>query len=149
MYLLHQALFSQPPSLSLSCCPMQRHFFYEFPHPTFHFMQNTLPNLKHSLSLTLQHFFPLAGKIKLPPPPQRPYIFFTEGDYIPFLVAESEADFNHHIGNQADMLRNYKLWSPNYHRQACVLLEQVLSSSICLSLSRLSKSQFFQMRAFP
>ncbi|XVF65664.1 hypothetical protein PTKIN_Ptkin09bG0267700 [Pterospermum kingtungense] len=85
----------------LSCCPMQRLFFYEFPHPTSYFMQNTLPNLKHSLSLTLQHFFPFAGKIKLPPPPQRPYIFFTEGDYIPFLVAESEADFNHLIGNHA------------------------------------------------
>ncbi|XWS48086.1 hypothetical protein CRYUN_Cryun13aG0042500 [Craigia yunnanensis] len=80
---------------------MQRLFFYEYPHTTFHFMQNTLPYLKKSLSLTLQHFFPFAGKIKLPPPPQRPYIFFTDGDSIPFVVTESEVDFNHLTGNQA------------------------------------------------
>ncbi|XVF65656.1 hypothetical protein PTKIN_Ptkin09bG0266900 [Pterospermum kingtungense] len=122
-------------TLWLSCCPMQRLFFYEFPHPTFHFIQNTLPNLRHSLSLTLQHFFPFAGKIKLPPPPQRPYILFTEGDYIPFLVAESEADFNHLIGNQARHAQELqalvpKLPPPSTNSVGTNGLEQYLSVSL-------------------
>ncbi|KAK8572810.1 hypothetical protein V6N12_028852 [Hibiscus sabdariffa] len=83
-------------TLWLSCCPMQRLFFYEFPHPTSHFMQKILPNLKSSLSLTLQHFFPFSGNLRLL---QRPYIFFTDGNSIPFIVTESDADFNHLISN--------------------------------------------------
>ncbi|KAK9913120.1 hypothetical protein M0R45_036944 [Rubus argutus] len=41
--------------------PSQPLFFYEFPYPSSHFTSITLPNLKHSLSLTLQHFYPFAG----------------------------------------------------------------------------------------
>ncbi|XVF65666.1 hypothetical protein PTKIN_Ptkin09bG0267900 [Pterospermum kingtungense] len=61
-------------TLWFSCCHMQRLFFYEFPYPTSHFIKNSLPNLKNSLSLTLQHFFPFAGNLRLPPSPQRLYI---------------------------------------------------------------------------
>ncbi|XVF65650.1 hypothetical protein PTKIN_Ptkin09bG0266300 [Pterospermum kingtungense] len=98
-------------------------------------MQNTLPNLKHSLSLTLQHFFPFAGKIKLPPPPQRHYIFFTEGDCIPFLVAESEADFNHLIGNKARHAQELqalvpKLQPPSMSSVGTNALKQYLSVSL-------------------
>ncbi|XVF84348.1 hypothetical protein PTKIN_Ptkin17bG0029600 [Pterospermum kingtungense] len=81
-----------------SCCHMQRLFFYEFPYPTSYFMQNHLPNLKQSLSLTLQRFFPFAGTLKLLPPPQRPCLFYVDGDSIPFIVAESTAEFKHLIG---------------------------------------------------
>src|ERR1044072_7504 len=51
------------------CPPLQRIFFFEFPPPTHHFLQTALPALKHSLSLTLQHFFPFASNLILPPPP--------------------------------------------------------------------------------
>ncbi|OMO57721.1 Transferase [Corchorus olitorius] len=79
---------------------MQRLYFYEFPHPTSYFMDNTLPNLKTSLSLTLQHFFPFAGKLTIPPPPQPlPYIVYEEGDSVSFIVKESTVDFNHLIGD--------------------------------------------------
>lgn len=83
----------------LPSCHMQRLFFYEFPFPTSHFMKNSVSNLKNSLSLTLQHFFPFAGKLSLPPLPQRPYIYYTDGDSLPFIVTESTLEFKHLIGN--------------------------------------------------
>ncbi|XVF01894.1 hypothetical protein REPUB_Repub04eG0128200 [Reevesia pubescens] len=91
------------------CPPMQSLFFYDYPHPTSHFMQTTLPNLKHSLSLTLQHFFPLAAKIMCPPPPLKPYILYTDGNSIPLIIAESAADFNH---LKAYYPRDFKLLHP-------------------------------------
>ncbi|XVE92840.1 hypothetical protein REPUB_Repub01dG0137400 [Reevesia pubescens] len=81
------------------CSHIQRLFFYEFPHPTLHFMETTLPLLKHSLSLTLQHFFPYAANIMCPQQPSKPYIHYMEGDFVNFTVAESAADFNHVIAN--------------------------------------------------
>ncbi|OMO57719.1 Transferase [Corchorus olitorius] len=94
---LNLTLFDIP---MLGYFAMQRLYFYGFPHPTSYFMENTLPNLKTSLSLTLQHFFPFAGKLSLPPPPQQlPYIIYKEGDSISFVVKESTADFNHLIGD--------------------------------------------------
>ncbi|KAK2650960.1 hypothetical protein Ddye_018449 [Dipteronia dyeriana] len=85
------------------CCPVQRIFFYEFPHPTLHFTQTLLPNLKQSLSQTLRHFFPFAGNLTCPPPPHVPYILFNQGyDAVKVVVTESDADFNHLVvGNHA------------------------------------------------
>ncbi|KAK1567698.1 hypothetical protein Q3G72_015356 [Acer saccharum] len=85
------------------CCPVQRIFFYEFPHPTLHFTQTVLPHLKESLSQTLRHFFPFAGNLTCPPPPHVPYILFNEGDAtVQVVVTESDADFNHLVvGNHA------------------------------------------------
>ncbi|TXG55263.1 hypothetical protein EZV62_020519 [Acer yangbiense] len=85
------------------CCPVQRIFFYEFPHPTLHFTQTLLPHLKQSLSQTLRHFFPFAGNLTCPPPPHVPYILFNEGDAaVKVVVTESDADFNHIVvGNHA------------------------------------------------
>ncbi|OIV96750.1 hypothetical protein TanjilG_11746 [Lupinus angustifolius] len=75
------------------CHPIKRIFFYEFPLPTQHFMQQTLPILKHSLSLTLKHFFPFVSKLIVPPQPSIPYIRYINGDSLPFTVAESDANF--------------------------------------------------------
>ncbi|KAJ7950185.1 Anthocyanin 5-aromatic acyltransferase [Quillaja saponaria] len=72
-------------------------FFYEFPHPTHHFMDSILPTLKHSLSLTLQHFHPLAGNLFCPPPPNEPYIHYTNNDSVSLTIAESTSNFNHII----------------------------------------------------
>ncbi|XVF66904.1 hypothetical protein PTKIN_Ptkin10aG0076900 [Pterospermum kingtungense] len=79
--------------------PIQRLFFYEFPHSTSYFIETTLPMLKSSLSLTLQRFFPYAANIMCPQPPGKPYLHYVEGDFISFIVAESAADFNHAIAN--------------------------------------------------
>lgn len=75
--------------------PSQPLFFYEFPYPTSHFTSVLLPNLKHSLSLALQRFRPLAGTLILPPRPLKPEIACGEADSISFAVAESDGDFNH------------------------------------------------------
>ncbi|KAJ7950188.1 Anthocyanin 5-aromatic acyltransferase [Quillaja saponaria] len=72
-------------------------FFYEFPHPTHHFIDTILPTLKHSLSLTLQHFHPLAGILLCPPPPNEPYIQYTNNDSVSLTIAESTSNFNHII----------------------------------------------------
>lgn len=91
------------------CSPMRSLFFYEYPHPTSHFMQTTLPILKQSLSLALQHFFPLEAKIMCPPPPLKPYILHTDDDSVLFTVAESTADVKH---LKADYPRDTKLLHP-------------------------------------
>ncbi|KAK7295519.1 hypothetical protein RJT34_18428 [Clitoria ternatea] len=80
--------------------PLQKPiFFYDFPYSTQHFLQTVLPILKHSLSLTLQHFFPLAANIVLPPKPHTPHILYSKGDFISLTVAESTIDFNHLVSN--------------------------------------------------
>ncbi|XP_007043459.2 PREDICTED: coumaroyl-CoA:anthocyanidin 3-O-glucoside-6''-O-coumaroyltransferase 1 [Theobroma cacao] len=90
-------------------CYIERLFFYKFSHPTLHFMETTLPMLKCSLSLTLQHFFPYAANIMCPQPPGKPYIHYIDGDFVTFTVAESAADFNH---VKANYPRDIKLLRP-------------------------------------
>ncbi|EEF44519.1 coumaroyl-CoA:anthocyanidin 3-O-glucoside-6''-O-coumaroyltransferase 1 [Ricinus communis] len=87
------------------CRPMQRLFFFEFPYSTCYFIHNLLPNLSHSLSLTLQHFFPLSANLICPPPPLQPYFLFKDGDSIPFTVAESLDDFIQVITNNPKDVR--------------------------------------------
>ncbi|XVE49831.1 hypothetical protein DITRI_Ditri01bG0113600 [Diplodiscus trichospermus] len=89
--------------------PMQSLFFYEYPHPTSHFMETTLPTLKHSLSLALQYFFPLAAKLMCPPPPVKPYILYNDGDFVLLTIAQSTADINH---LKANYPRDIKLLHP-------------------------------------
>ncbi|KAJ0813673.1 putative transferase [Helianthus annuus] len=43
--------------------PVHYLFFYEMPITHTKFIDNIIPNLKHSLSITLQHFFPFAGNL--------------------------------------------------------------------------------------
>ncbi|KHN37925.1 Malonyl-coenzyme A:anthocyanin 3-O-glucoside-6''-O-malonyltransferase [Glycine soja] len=79
----------------LCCLPLKRIFFYHFPYSSQHFLQTSLPTLKHSLSLTLQHFFPFSSNLVFLPKPNPPHILFTQTDSnsISFSVAESTADF--------------------------------------------------------
>ncbi|GLT29784.1 hypothetical protein SLA2020_046290 [Shorea laevis] len=84
-----------------TCPPVQRVFFYDFPYPTFRFTQTLVPLLKHSLSLTLKLFLPLAGSLMCPLQPQKPYIHYTDRGSILFTVVESTADFHHVISNFA------------------------------------------------
>nr|XP_027063670.1 coumaroyl-CoA:anthocyanidin 3-O-glucoside-6''-O-coumaroyltransferase 2-like [Coffea arabica] len=74
--------------------PNQPLFFYDFPHFSTHdFIHNILPNLKHSLSSTLQYFFPLAGNLVIPPQPSKPHLSYAEGDSVSLIIAESSCDF--------------------------------------------------------
>ncbi|XP_058736467.1 phenolic glucoside malonyltransferase 1-like [Vicia villosa] len=96
--------------------PSERIYFYALrdphSHPTF-FFQEIVPNLKSSLSLTLQHFLPLAGKIVWPSDSSKPFIQFNPNDDdngVSLLIAESDADFNHVIENsphEASLTRSF------------------------------------------
>lgn len=83
------------------CPPMQRIYFFDFPHSTQHFAETVLPTLTHSLtlSLTLQYFFPYAASFICPPPPAKPYILYNVGDSIPLTVPEATGDSNQFITN--------------------------------------------------
>ncbi|CAI8592655.1 unnamed protein product [Vicia faba] len=78
---------------------VKRQFFYHFPYSPDYFYKTKLPSLKHSLSLTLQYFFPLAGNLISPPPPNKPYIICTQKDSVVFTIIESSANFNHLSSN--------------------------------------------------
>ncbi|XP_020238543.1 coumaroyl-CoA:anthocyanidin 3-O-glucoside-6''-O-coumaroyltransferase 1 [Cajanus cajan] len=85
---------------------VRRQFFYHFSHPTHIFYQTTLPSLKHSLSLTLERFFPLAGNLLCPPPPHKPFIRCTDHDSVTLTIIESRDDFNHLSSNHPKSLKD-------------------------------------------
>ncbi|KAG4911721.1 hypothetical protein AAZX31_19G028300 [Glycine max] len=87
--------------------PVERLFFYEFPNQTISFFDTILPNLKHSLSLTLQHFLLLAGTITWPLDSPHPIINYVPGNVVSLTIAESNNDFNVLCSNTCDAsLRN-------------------------------------------
>ena len=85
---------------------VRRLYFYQFPSPTHHFMETTLPNLKSSLSLTLQHFYPLAGNLLCPPPPEKPFVHCTGNDSVALTVLQSAADFKQLISNNPKHIKD-------------------------------------------
>lgn len=107
--LIEQTLvFPTPPRTTTTSLPLtfldfpfsdpiniERLFFYQFPYSTNEFCKTILVSLKHSLSLTLQHFFPLAGNYHCPPPPPKPFILCTQNDSVNLTIIESSADFKH------------------------------------------------------
>ncbi|KAG6535123.1 phenolic glucoside malonyltransferase 1-like [Zingiber officinale] len=75
--------------------PVQRLFFYPFPHSPGHFLDCLLPTLKSALSLTLRDFYPLSGKIRLRPGSHDKYeLHYVEGDSVSFTVVEHDGDFD-------------------------------------------------------
>ncbi|KAL1360943.1 hypothetical protein HN51_006312 [Arachis hypogaea] len=82
--------------------PVERIFFYSLPtpHSTLDsLLHQVLPTLKNSLSLTLQHFLPLAGTIVWPSDSNKPLIQYNVGDGVSLTVAESSEDLNHFLVN--------------------------------------------------
>ncbi|KAL4569897.1 hypothetical protein LXL04_025543 [Taraxacum kok-saghyz] len=85
--------------------PVHHVYFYEFPHSKSHFIDTIVPNLKHSLSLTLQHFFPFASKLYVFPNRdnsgvvRKPEIRHEEGDSVSLTFAECDLDFKELTGN--------------------------------------------------
>ncbi|MED6160240.1 hypothetical protein PIB30_049588 [Stylosanthes scabra] len=78
--------------------PVERVFFYKLHCPPSLFFEQVLPKLKTSLSLTLQHFLPLAGNLVWPSDSDKPFVQYNPGDGVSLLIAESDADFNHLLG---------------------------------------------------
>ncbi|KAL8228479.1 hypothetical protein R6Q57_016063 [Mikania cordata] len=85
--------------------PIHQLFFYEFPHNRSYFLEEIVPKLKHSLSITLQHFFPFAGNLVVfpnanwPSDGQKHEIRYVDGDSVSLTFAESDLDFNDLTGN--------------------------------------------------
>ncbi|KAI7757338.1 hypothetical protein M8C21_017122, partial [Ambrosia artemisiifolia] len=80
--------------------PIHNLFFYELSITQTQFAKTIIPKLKHSLSITLQHFFPFAGNlIVYPTSTQKPEIRYLEGDSVAVKFAECNLNFNELIGN--------------------------------------------------
>ncbi|MED6218633.1 hypothetical protein PIB30_028331 [Stylosanthes scabra] len=94
--------------------PIQRIFFYELPQRN-QILESVVPNLKHSLSLTLQHFFPFAGNIVVPLHKHNnvlPHILYSNGDSVSFTVAETNQDFKSFVDHAPTDLRDINLLVP-------------------------------------
>ncbi|KAL8511088.1 hypothetical protein ACS0TY_017783 [Phlomoides rotata] len=81
--------------------PICQILFYEFPNCSKpYFLHELVPKLKQSLSLSLKHFFPLAGKIVYPlKPEEKPVIRYRAGDSVSVAFFESSDDFDDLVGN--------------------------------------------------
>lgn len=110
--------------------PSQPLFFFEYPYPTSQLLSNTLPMLKHSLALTLQHLPPFAGNLTVLPQGQghtKPHILYAHGDYVLLTIAESDGDFNRLSGNHQRHVNEFyslvpELASTNACKRAAVPL---------------------------
>ncbi|XP_059451922.1 malonyl-CoA:anthocyanidin 5-O-glucoside-6''-O-malonyltransferase-like [Corylus avellana] len=115
--------------------PVQRVFFYEIPPTNASFLDSILPKLKHSLSLTLQDYLPLAGTLTWPKDSHKPIINYIEGDSVSLTLAESRADFYLLSGNncfvEAEEYHSLVPHLPTSHEQAQVLALQVTIFSNC------------------
>ncbi|GMN65925.1 hypothetical protein TIFTF001_035002 [Ficus carica] len=112
--------------------PIERLFFYETStqnNTSTFFFDSILPRLKHSLSLTLLHFLPLAGNLTWPPTSPKPGIEYSESDGVSLTVAVSNADFRRLSGT--DVFCESTEYSPLVpklsasHDQVAVLAIQV------------------------
>ncbi|XP_048327466.2 phenolic glucoside malonyltransferase 1-like [Ziziphus jujuba] len=79
--------------------PVERLFFYEFSSSNTPFFDSIIPKLRHFLSLTLQHYLPLAGNLVWPQDSHKPFIKYVDGDGVSLTIAESNMDFYHLSGN--------------------------------------------------
>ncbi|XP_044506966.1 malonyl-CoA:anthocyanidin 5-O-glucoside-6''-O-malonyltransferase-like [Mangifera indica] len=87
-------------ALWLKFPPVESLFFYQLTDSTrLNFNSEILPKLKHSLSLTLLHYHPLAGKLTWHPHADVPIISYSPNDAVSLLVAESNLDFNRLSGD--------------------------------------------------
>ncbi|CAA2992451.1 malonyl-coenzyme:anthocyanin 5-O-glucoside-6 -O-malonyltransferase-like [Olea europaea subsp. europaea] len=81
--------------------PIQRLLFYEFPCSEAYFFETIVPNLKESLSLTLEHYIPLAGNLLCPLNNEKPVLRYMVEDSVPLIIAESNENFNNLTANYA------------------------------------------------
>ncbi|XP_027060926.1 phenolic glucoside malonyltransferase 1-like [Coffea arabica] len=85
--------------------PIERLVLYEVPQLSrAHFIEHIIPKLEHSLSLTLQHFLPLAGNLIVPSNSNSgtPEIRYKSGSSLALIIAEcTTTDFNYLTANHA------------------------------------------------
>ncbi|KAK7394402.1 hypothetical protein VNO78_14930 [Psophocarpus tetragonolobus] len=113
--------------------PVERIFFYSLPPPKSEpcvFFEKVVRKLKRSLSHTLQHYVPLAGKIVWPSDSPKPFIQFKPGDGVSLLLALSHdaAQFNHFLDNsprEATLSRSLIPHLESSHSLASVLSLQI------------------------
>ncbi|VVB09211.1 unnamed protein product [Arabis nemorensis] len=80
---------------------VERVIFYQLTDATRSFFDSVIvPNLKSSLSSSLSHYLPLAGKIVWNPLDPKPSIVYSPNDAVSFTVAESNSDFSLLSGNK-------------------------------------------------
>ncbi|KAL5992243.1 hypothetical protein ACLOJK_013159 [Asimina triloba] len=126
--------------------PVDRLFFYQFPRdPAFtttHFIDTLLPKIKHSLSLALQPFFPLAGNLVLSPTTGEDEIRYVDGDTVCVTISESEADFHRLSANGPREIAELsplipRLLIPGSQRQPLLAVQVTVfpESGICLGTS--------------
>ncbi|KAK9139568.1 hypothetical protein Scep_009249 [Stephania cephalantha] len=79
--------------------PPELLFFYTIPNIEItQFMNSVVPQIKHSLSQTLNHYYPLAGNLIWSQQSNQPIIRCSHGDFVKLTVAQTNADFNHLSG---------------------------------------------------
>ncbi|KAK9129671.1 hypothetical protein Sjap_010158 [Stephania japonica] len=93
--------------------PPEHLLFYEVPNlQVTQFMNSALPQIKYSLSQTLQYFYPLAGKLIWSQDYNQPIIKYVYGDSVTLNVVESNASFNHLSGYHARYAEEFQHLSP-------------------------------------
>jgi hypothetical protein len=110
--LLPLSVFDFPALMFNNIYTFKRLFFYAYPQTLHQFTQTIIPSLKSSLSITLQHFYPLVSNLILTPPPGKPYFQFTEGNYVSFTVAQYSGDFDYVSSNQIKEVRLLHSFAP-------------------------------------
>ncbi|XP_057792479.1 malonyl-coenzyme:anthocyanin 5-O-glucoside-6'''-O-malonyltransferase-like [Salvia miltiorrhiza] len=128
--------------------PIRRLIFYNHPCSEAEFSNTVVPNLKHSLSLTLKHYLPVAGNLLYPLDAEKsqPVIRYVSGDSVPLTVAISGHDFDELVGSHAresdqfyDFLPPMPPWTEeeNYKITPLTALQATLfpGRGICIGLS--------------
>ncbi|KAG6407039.1 hypothetical protein SASPL_130021 [Salvia splendens] len=146
------------PDLTLPLCffdiiwlhfhPIRRLIFYNHPCTEAEFSSTIVPNLKHSLSLTLQHFPPVAGNLLYPldTDKSRPFLRYLSGDTAPLTIAVSRRDFDEVSSSHArDSDQFYEFLPPmpptieeeNYKIAPLIALQATLfpGRGICIGVS--------------
>ncbi|KAI9120967.1 hypothetical protein K1719_008000 [Acacia pycnantha] len=108
--------------------PLECLFFYQYPHSPSSFFHHLLPKLKHSFSLTLQHYLPLAGNLTWPHNSPSPTVNYVPGDSVSFTVAQSQSNFTHLSSSNLREASKFNLLTPRLvvsQEKASVLALQV------------------------
>ncbi|KAK4280329.1 hypothetical protein QN277_011965 [Acacia crassicarpa] len=111
--------------------PSELIFFFSVPHlhPSS-FFDTIVPKFKRSLSLTLQHFLPLAGNIVWPSDDSlKPVFQYNPGDSVSLTIAVSDSDFSHVLDYSPRDASHLVLLCPTW-----ILLIHLLQFFPCKSL---------------
>ncbi|XP_058096645.1 malonyl-coenzyme A:anthocyanin 3-O-glucoside-6''-O-malonyltransferase-like [Magnolia sinica] len=109
--------------------PVQRLYFYHFSDPS---TTTLLSNLKTSLSLALQIFYPLAGNLTLSPETGKHEIVYANGDSILLTIAESDYDFHHLVGSHPREVSDFHHLAPDLQTDTDKLPVPLLTLQVTL-----------------